>query len=97
MAVCLLEGYIQNADGTPAIGVTVWLRVASTEADQAGQFADAGGVTSEPVVTFTGEDGRFSMPAAPGATMLLEISAINLRKYISVPRQPGPIDFRTLV
>lgn len=97
MATCLIVGFIEQGDGTGAPDVTVRATIRSTEDDRSGQFADDGAVTSEPVVTFSGDDGRFSLPLPQGATMLLEIAAVNLRKYIAVPRHPGPIDYRTLV
>lgn len=97
MATCLLTGFIVQADGTPAADVTVRATIRSTEDDQSGQFADDGAVTSEPVVAFTGSDGRFSLAVPQGATMLFEVAAVNLRKLISVPRQAGPVDMRTLV
>jgi hypothetical protein len=97
MATCVLVGLIEQADGTAARDVTIRATIRTTEEDQSGQFADDSAVTSDPVVAFTGDDGRFSLPVPQGATMLLEIAAVNLRKYIAVPRQPGPIDYRTLV
>lgn len=97
MATCTLVGFIENADGTPAADVSVRATIRSTEEDQSGQFATDGAVTSEPVVAFSGEDGRFALAVPQGATMLLEIAAANLRKYIDVPSVPGPIDYRTLI
>lgn len=97
MATCMLVGFIENADGTPAADATVRASIRSAENDQSGQFAADGAVTSDPVVAFTDSDGRFALTLPQGATMLLEIPAVNLRRLMDVPVAPGPVDYRTLI
>jgi hypothetical protein len=91
-----ITGIICGGDGSVIGGATIRASVQSTEQDQGGQVAGSAGVTSEAIEAFTTDSGTFSICLLAGATMLLEIPAINLRKNILVPAS-GPVDFTTLV
>lgn len=91
-----VTGTICNADGSIPEGEVVRATVRSTEQDQGGQVGSGTGITSDPIEAHTDETGAFSICLVAGATVLLEIPGINLRKEILVP-STGPVDFTTLV
>src|SRR5579859_2658488 len=97
MATCLVQGTILNLDGTPAGEAQVRASVRSTETDQSGQIVGEAGLTSEPVVAFTDETGRFSLSLFQGASVLFEIPVINLRRQVTVPSVEGPVEFTSLL
>ena len=97
MAVCLIRGVIHGLDDTPVPEAQVRACVRLTEQDQSGQLAGQSGIASDPVVVFTDATGQFSIGLVQGAVVLLEIPAINLRRFITVPADAGPVDFTTLV
>lgn len=91
-----VTGIICKADGSIVVGAQVKATIKSTQQDQGGQVAGTTGVTSTQIEAFTGDDGTFAIDLVGGATVLLEIPAINLRKEIVVP-DDGTVDFITLI
>lgn len=91
-----ITGLICGADGSIVAGAQIRATVKSTEQDQGGQVAGTAGITSEQVEAFTDDTGNFSICLVAGATILLEIPGINLRKEILVPAT-GPVDFVSLI
>ena len=91
-----ITGIICNADGSIVEGSQIRATVKSTEQDQGGQVAGPAGVTSTAIEAFTDNTGNFSFCLVAGATVLLEIPDINLRKEILVPAT-GPVDFLSLI
>lgn len=91
-----VTGIICKADGSPVSGSQIKVTIESTEQDQGGQVASDAGITSDQVEAFTDDLGAFSIDLVAGATVVLEIPAINLRKTITVPAS-GSADFTTLV
>jgi hypothetical protein len=97
MALCEITGRIQNLDESPVADAQVRATIQSTDVDQSGQLVAGVGVASEPLVVFSDVTGRFSIPLKQGASVFLEIPAINLARYITVPSVAGPIDVETLI
>jgi len=97
MATCEIRGTIQGLDGAPVAESQVRAVVQLTDQDQSGQFVSGIGATSEPIVVFTDDLGEFSLPVLQGAVIEIEIPAINLRKLVTVPLDPGPIDLASLI
>lgn len=87
LSFCTVSGTVCNLDGTPNSDVQVRARVQSTEVDQGGQLLSGSGVTSEPIIAFTGDDGFFSIDLLQGARVEFHIPSINLRKVILVPSE----------
>ena len=84
--VCTVSGSLCALDGTPVpAGTQISATVMSTQADQGGQLAGGVGVSSTFIEALTDDAGLFSIQLIQGATVLLEIPAINLRKDILVP------------
>ena len=84
--VCTISCSLCALDGTPVpSGTQVSATVKSTQADQGGQLAGGVGISSAPIEAFTDDAGLFSVQLVQGATVLIEIPAINLRKEILVP------------
>lgn len=96
MAICTVTGTLCRLDETPLVHQQVTARIVSTEQDQGGQVVSALGVSSEPIEAFTDEDGDFEIDLVRGATVVLEIPAINLRKTILIPDEVE-VDFITLI
>ena len=91
-----ITGTICKADGSVVQGAQVKATVKSTEDDMGGQVASGVGVTSDQIEAFTEEDGTFAIDLVAGATVLLDIPDINLRKEIVVPAE-GSTDFVELI
>jgi hypothetical protein len=96
MAICTVTGTICKADETPLANQLVKATIKSTQQDQGGQVAGTKGVVSDPIEAFSEDDGSFGIDLIQGATVLLEIPTINLRKEILVPAQVT-VDFTTLI
>ncbi len=96
MTICTVTGFICKADGTPLANQQVIATIKSTQQDQGGQVVSTAGVTSDPIEAFTEDDGNFGIALIQGATVLLEIPTINLRKEILVP-VAVTVDFTTLI
>jgi len=96
-AVCSVTGTLCRLDGSPiGAGAQISATIKSTQIDQGGQLAGAVGVWSTPLEAFTDDSGVFSIQLIQGATALLEIPSINLRKEIEVPALVTA-DFATLI
>lgn len=93
---CTITGTILYADGSPTTNAHIVARIASTEQDQGGQVLGGVGVVSDPVETFTEDDGSFQIVLIQGGQYRLEIPFINLRKTILVPAE-ATADFSSLV
>jgi len=96
MAICTVTGTICKADETPLANQQVKATIKSTQQDQGGQVAGTKGIVSDPIEAFTEDDGTFGIDLVQGATVLLEIPTINLRKEILVPAEVT-VDFTTLI
>ena len=96
MDTCIITGTIAQLGGAPKPDVMVSATVQETT-DGAGQIAGGGGITAEPLVTFTGDDGTFTLELVQGAKAVLEIQAVGLKRHIDVPMVTGPVDFLTLI
>ena len=96
MAICTLTGTIVKADSSPMSGQQILAVIKSTQVDQGGQVVDSVGVSSTPIEAFTKDDGSFSIDLLQGATVVLEIPAINLRKEVLIPALTTA-DFTALV
>jgi len=83
--VCQLSGIILDADGSPRPSIQVRATIKSTQQDQGGQVAAGAGVTSAPITGYTDDTGTFTVQLLQGATVLLEIPEINLRKEVLIP------------
>jgi len=96
-STCTVSGFLCLLDGSavPA-GTQISATVKSTQADQGGQLAGGAGVSSIFIEALTDDTGSFSIQLIQGATVLLEIPSINLRKEILVPATTTA-DFSTLV
>ena len=94
--ICTVTGTICKADGSVLPSAQVTGTIKSTQQDQGGQVADGVGVGSEEIEAFTGDDGAFAIDLIQGATIVLEIPAINLRKEILIPAETT-VDFTTLI
>lgn len=94
--ICIVTGIITNADGTPNTDVQIIATIESQEPDQGGQMAGSAGITSDPVETFTADDGSFAVSLIQGTRVLLHIPSINLRKLILIPAL-STVDFSTLI
>lgn len=97
MATCTITGTLQALDGEPIVDAVVRAWVEPTGDDQSGQVAGIVGVGGDPIVAFTDAGGSFLLRLVQGARGQLEIPAIALRKAVTVPRAPGPIDFAELI
>lgn len=84
---CTVMGTVCNLDGTPNSDVQVRARIESTIADQGGQLITGVGVTNEPIIAFTDDNGFFAIDLLQGARVELHIPSINLRKIILVPTE----------
>ena len=93
---CQITGTLCGVDGTAKAGAQVRGTIKSTQADQGGQVADGAGITSETISAITQDDGTFSLQVLQGATIILEIPDINLKKEIVVPAE-NTADFTTLI
>lgn len=93
---CQITGTLCGIDGAPVIGESVRATVKDTQADQGGQVADGAGISSGTISAITQDDGTFSLQTIQGATIVLEISAINLKKEVVVPALVTA-DFATLI
>ena len=91
-----VTGTICKADGTPVSGAQVKATIVSTLTDMGGQVSGGAGITSDQVEAFTDDTGSFAIDLVAGASMILDIPDINLRKEILVPGS-GSVDFTTLV
>lgn len=96
MAICTVTGTICKADETPLANQLVKATIKSTQQDQGGQVAGTKDVVSDPIEAFSEDDGSFGIDLIQGATVLLGIPTINLRKEILVPAQVT-VDFTTLI
>lgn len=94
-AVCQVTGVICGVDGSAKEGAQVRATVKET-IDNGGQVVGSSGVTSETISAITQTDGTFSIQLLQGATVLLEIPDINLRKEVVIPAETS-VDFTTLV
>lgn len=94
--ICTVTGTVCKADGSVLSGVQVVATIKSTQQDQGGQVAASVGVSSEAIEAFTADDGSFGVDLIQGATVLLEIDPINLRKEILIPEETT-VDFTTLI
>ena len=95
-AICNVTGVICGVDGSAKEGLQVRATIKSTQIDQGGQVAGGAGVTSEVVSAITQTDGTFSIALVQGASVVIEIPDINLRKEILVPLV-ATADFATLI
>jgi hypothetical protein len=91
-----ITGTICKADGTVVAGAQIKATIKSTEDDMGGQVASGVGITSDQIEAFSEDDGTFAIDLVAGATVLLDIPDINLRKEIVVPAS-GSTDFTELV
>ena len=95
-ATCDVTGIICNIDGSAVEGAQIRATVKSTEVDQGGQVASGAGITSEKISAISQSDGTFSLMVIQGATILLEIPEINLKKEVVIPAQ-ATVDFVDLI
>ncbi|MBW2690435.1 MAG: hypothetical protein JRC99_10955 [Deltaproteobacteria bacterium] len=95
-SVCQITGTLCGIDGAAKAGAQVRATVKSTQADLGGQLADGAGITSETISAITQDDGTFSLQTIQGATIVLDIPDINLKKEILVPAL-STVDFSTLI
>ena len=95
-STCEITGTICGVDGAPKVGAQVRAEMKSSAEDSSGQLASGTGITSEKISAITQEDGTFTLDAIQGATIILSIPDINLKKEIVVPFETT-VDFSTLI
>ena len=95
-AICQITGTLCGVDGTPKVGAQVRAEIKSAAEDLSGQLASGTGITSAVISAITQDDGTFTLDVIQGATIILSIPDINLKKEIVVPLETTA-DFSTLI
>ena len=83
--ICVVYGTILDANGTPETESQVQVYVKNTEASKEGQFVNSYGVTAAPIETFTNDAGFWEVDIMRGATVRINIPAINLDTEVIIP------------
>lgn len=94
--ICVVYGTIVDADGNPNTDVQVRATIISTEESQDGQIVGQFGVTNNPIVETTDDNGFFELLLIQGAEVTLHIPVINLRRVVTIPAQ-ATADFQSLL
>jgi hypothetical protein len=79
--ICVLEGIVTNLQGVrmPDVAVSATIVKFPQEIGKCPQ------VTLEPIMAYTGSDGRFSIPLLQGILVQLDIEAVGFSRNITVP------------
>lgn len=81
--VCVLEGIVTNLQGVRMPDVEVMATLV--------RYPQAIGkcpqITLEPITTYTGSDGRFSIPLLQGALVQIDIQSVGFSRNITVPEK----------
>lgn len=94
--ICQITGTLCRVDGAPREGAQIRAEIKSAAGDSSGQLASGAGITSEVISAITQENGTFTLDVIQGATIILSIPDINLKKEIVVPLETT-VDFSTLI
>lgn len=81
--ICVLEGLVTNLQGVrmPSIEVTATLVRYPQLMGKCPQ------ITLDPITTYTGSDGRFSLPLLQGSLVQLDITSVGFSRNITVPEK----------
>jgi len=82
--VCVIEGIVVDLQGVRIPDAKVTAKLVKFPHLPEGTVV---GVTTEPVETLSGTDGRFSLAVLQGALVLLEVPAIGYSRNIYVPQK----------
>lgn len=79
-SLCIVEGFICDLQGSrvPDAEVKITLQQAPKDIDNA--F-----LTKEPIVTYSGPDGKISIPVLRGALVKIEISEVSFSRNVTIP------------
>lgn len=83
--VCVIYGTILDANGEPETEAQVQIYVKNTEASKEGQFVNSYGITHTPIEVFTNDAGFWEADVIRGATVRVNIPAVNLDTEVIVP------------
>lgn len=79
-SVCVISGTVTNLDGTPVAGLKV-----EAKANESGVSLAGSMISGKPVVTWTNEQGKFTLPVLRGARIVLTAEGIASIDFIEVP------------